>query len=126
MKRTIKFVGATAVAFTVFTGTAYAHYCTNVSKNDGAGNAGVLFADVSSGDFEVVPALSTVKLNQQGRITGGFMDIHVDFNGDGVADLELTDVYAQTGLPEKALLAAGCGQATETQVPFFADACPAT
>lgn len=126
MKRAIKFSGATAVAFVLFTGTAYAHYCTNVSKKDGAGNAGVLFADVSSGDFELVPALTTVKLNRQGQVTGGFMDIYVDFNGDGSAELVLNDVYAHASLPSGALLAAGCGQATETNIPFFDEYCPPT
>lgn len=124
MKRIIEFSAATAVAFVLFTGTAYAHYCTNVSKKDGAGNAGVLFADVSSGDFELVPSLTTVKLNRQGQVTGGFMDIHVDFNGDGSAELVLGDVYAHAGLPSHALLAAGCGRATETNIPFFDEYCP--
>ncbi|MFP5376633.1 MAG: hypothetical protein ACLGIO_07630 [Acidimicrobiia bacterium] len=126
MKRMLKLAGATAVASALFTGTAYAHYCTNVSKKDGAGNAGVLFADVSSGDFTVVPEKSTVKMNSQGQITGGFMTIHVDFDGNGTPDLVLEDVYAHTGLPSGALLAAGCGQATETNVPFFDEFCPPT
>lgn len=124
MKRMVKFAGATAVAVLMSSGTAYAHYCTNVSKAAGAGNAGVLFADLSSGDFTVVPELSTVKLNPQGGTTGGFMDLHVDLDGNGTADLVLTDVYAHAGLPSGALLAAGCGQATETNVPFFEEFCP--
>lgn len=126
MKRMLKFVGATTVAIGLFSGTAYAHYCTNVSKKDGAGNVGVLFADLSTGDFTVVPAKSTVRMNAQGAVTGGFMDIHVDFDGDGTADLVLTDVFAHTGLPTKALLAAGCGKAVETNVPVFPEVCPPT
>lgn len=126
MKRMLKLAGATAVASALFTGTAYAHYCTNVSKKDGAGNAGVLFADVSSGDFTVVPEKSTVKMNSQGRITGGFLTLHIDVTGDGAHDIVFEDVYAQTGLPDGALLAAGCGQATETNIPFFPEACPPT
>jgi hypothetical protein len=124
MGHLLKLGGATVVALMLFSGTAYAHYCTNVSKRDGAGNVGVLFADVSSGDFELVPELTTVKLNRQGQITGGFMDIYVDLDGDGSEDLVFADVYAHTGLPAKALLAAGCGQATETNVPFFDEYCP--
>lgn len=123
MKRVVKFLGATAVILALSGGTAYAHYCTNVSKKDGAGVVGVLFADLSSGDFEVVPSKSTVKMNSQGQVTGGFMDVHVDFNGDGTADFVLTDVYAHTGLPSGALLAAGCDQATETYVPEFEEFC---
>ena len=124
MRRVVKFSAATVVAFLLFTGTAYAHYCTNVSKKDGAGNAGVVFADVSSGDFELVPEFTTVKLNRQGQVTGGFMDIYVDFNGDGSAELVLGDVYAHASLPSDALLAAGCGRATETNIPFFDEYCP--
>ena len=122
--RMLKLAGATTVALGLFSGTAYAHYCTNVSKADGAGNAGVLFADISSGDFTPVPSKSTVRMNPQGQVAGGFMDLHVDVNGDGTADITFSDVYAHTGLPDKALLAAGCGQATETNIPFFPEACP--
>lgn len=120
----LKLAGATTVALGLFTGPAYAHYCTNVSKAQGAGNVGVLFADISSGDFTPVPSKSTVKMNPQGQIAGGFMDIHVDVNGDGDADLVFTEVFAHVGLPDKALLAAGCGQAVETQIPFFEGNCP--
>ena len=123
MKRVLKFLGATTVALALSSGTAYAHYCTNVSKKDGAGVAGVLFADLSSGEFEVVPSKSTVEMNKQGQITGGFMDVHVDFNGDGTADLVLPNIFAHAGLPSGALLAAGCGQATETYVPEFEEFC---
>ena len=124
MRRMLKLAGATAVVLGLSTGTAYAHYCTNVSKKSGAGNVGVLFADVSSGDFTVVPSKSTVKLNGQGQVTGGFMDIHVDTDGDGTGDFVFTDVYAHAGLPDAALLAAGCGKATETNIPFFEQYCP--
>lgn len=123
MRRMAKLLGTTAVMVAMSGGTAYAHYCTNVSKSSGAGVAGILFADVSEG-FEVIPSKSTVKMNKQGQITGGFMDVHVDFDGDGTADAVLTDVYAHAGLPSGALLAAGCGQATETNVPDFEEFCP--
>lgn len=124
MQRRMMTIAVAAVtALMMLSGTALAHYCTNVSKKDGAGNAGVLFADVSEG-FRVVEELSTVKVNRQGHVTGGFMDIAVDIDSDGEADFVFTDVYAHAGLPEKALLAAGCGQAVETQIPFFEESCP--
>ena len=128
MKRMLKFAGATAVALGLLTGTAYAHYCTNVSKRDGAGNVGVLFADISSGDFTPVFEKSTVTVNPQGQVAGGFMDIAIDVNGDGTADFVLTDVFAHAGLPASALLAAGCGQAVETNVPAIegVEICPPT
>jgi hypothetical protein len=124
LKRVVKFLGATAVILALSGGTAYAHYCTNASKKGGAGTAGVLFADLSSGEFEVVFSKTTVAMNKQGQITGGFMDMHIDFDGNGTADFVLTDVYAHAGLPSGALLAAGCDQATETYVPEFEEACP--
>ena len=115
---------ASVATLVLFAGAAFAHYCSNASKPAGNGSAGVLFADVSS-DFEVVPELSTVQLNGRGNIIGGgFMDLHVDFDGDGTADMVLPDVFAHAGLPPKALLAAGCGQGVETYVPFFEEACP--
>ena len=123
MKRVAMFLGATAVMVALSGGTAYAHYCTNVSKKGGAGVVGVLFADLSSGRFEVVPSKTTVAMNKQQQITGGFMDLHVDVNGDGTADFVLTDIYAHAGLPSGALLAAGCSQATETYVPEFEEFC---
>lgn len=123
-RRVTTIVVAAMTVLMMFSGTALAHYCTNVSKKEGAGNAGVLFADLSTGDFEVVPALTTVKMNKEGHITGGFMDIHVDLDGDGTADMVFTEVFANAGLPENALLAAGCGQAVETQIPFFDNHCP--
>jgi hypothetical protein len=114
---------ATVAALALFSGTAFAHYCTNASKRAGAGNAGVVFIDVSTGDGEIDWSKSTIKLNKQGQVAGGFMDLHLDFNGDGAADMVLTGIYAHAGLPPGALLAAGCGQATETVVPFFEEHC---
>ena len=39
---------ATMAVLLLFSGTAFAHYCTNASKQAGAGSAGVLFIDISS------------------------------------------------------------------------------
>ena len=119
---------ATMAVLLLFTGTAFAHYCTNVSKKASAGNAGVLLIEVDpeTDQDSINMDLTTARLTKTGQISGGFYDVHVDFTGDGVADFVANGVYAHAGLPEGALAAAGCGQATETQLAmFFGElACP--
>lgn len=125
LRRRMTTVGlATMAVLLLFSGTAFAHYCTNVSKKAGAGSAGVLFIDATTD--EIVESMTTAKINKNGQITGGFYDVHVDTDADGDADWVFADLYAHAGLPVGALLAAGCGQATETQLAmFFGEiACP--
>jgi hypothetical protein len=108
----------------VAAGPAFAHYCANVSKKSGAGNAGVLFITIiDEFNDEVDEEKTTIKLNRQGRITGGFIDIHVDLDANGTADFVFQEVFAQASLPHQALLAAGCGKAIETNIPFFLEYC---
>ncbi len=127
MKRRITTVAiATLTVLMLFGGTAFAHYCTNVSKKAGAGNAGALVFVLDGWEDEepdVDFARTTVKMNKRGQVTGGFMDIVLTFT-DGTPDMVLADLYAHAGLPHHALLAAGCGRATETQLPFFEEYCP--
>ena len=122
LKQRVTTVGlATLAVLLLFSGTAFAHYCTNVSKNAAAGSAGTVFFNAVTEEPDL--SKSDVRMNKQGQLTGGFYDLLVDFNGDGTADVTLTDIYAHAGLPHGALLAAGCGQATETYVPFFEETC---
>ena len=125
MRRRMTTIGlATVAVLLLLSGTAFAHYCTNVSKTAAAGNAGVLFIDGPSD--EIVASKTTAKITKSGQIAGGFYDVQVDFNGDGTADFTASGVYAHASLPVGALVAAGCGQATETQLAmFFGElACP--
>jgi hypothetical protein len=121
-KQRITTVGlATVAALLLFSGTAFAHYCTNVSKNAEAGSAGTVFLDATAGEVDITK--SDVRLNKQGQVTGGFYDLLVDVNSDGTGDFTMRSIYAHAGLPAGALLAAGCEQATETYVPFFEETC---
>jgi hypothetical protein len=66
-------------------GEALAAFCTNTAKPDGAGNVGDLIIDVSTGEPSSMPT------NPGGRVAGGFVDVWLDFNGDGIADQKVID-----------------------------------
>ena len=70
--------------------TAFASFCGNESKKDGAGQHAVLLVDLS-----VVPETVTVLsgTNAAGKITGGFVDVWLDFNGDGTGECLINDTY---------------------------------
>ena len=61
-------------------GTAFGAHCTNESKKDGAGERGQVIVDATTFEATFVGA------NAAGRLPGGFADVYLDFNGDGIGD----------------------------------------
>lgn len=83
MRRTI-FVAVLTAALTVFTaGPAFAAHCVNLSKEPDAGNLTTVVIDANTGQETIVG----------GQIKGGYADIWIDLDGDGMGDvLEAEDV----------------------------------
>jgi hypothetical protein len=66
-------------------GTALGAHCVNESKKDGAGERGTVIVDASTG------AVSFTGANAAGRLPGGFADVYLDFDGDGVGDQQIEE-----------------------------------
>ena len=66
-------------------GTALGAHCVNESKQDGAGERGSVIVNPATGEVTFDGA------NAAGRLPGGFADVYLDFNGDGVGDLQVED-----------------------------------
>jgi hypothetical protein len=71
-------------------GTALAAFCGNESKQSGAGQHAVLLVNLATTP-ETVTILSGA--NAAGKVTGGFVDVQLDFNGDGIGDCLIDDTY---------------------------------
>lgn len=67
----------------VFAGTALGAHCVNESKKDGAGERGTVIVDANT------RAVTFIGANPGGRLPGGFADVYLDFNGDGVGDQQV-------------------------------------
>ena len=67
----------------VTAGTALGAHCVNESKRDGAGERGTVIINVATG------AVSFDGANAAGRLPGGFADVYLDFNGDGIGDQQI-------------------------------------
>lgn len=70
--------------------TAFASFCGNESKQDGAGQHAVLLVNASVHP-ETVTILSGA--NAAGKVTGGFVDVWLDFDGDGTGECLINDTY---------------------------------
>jgi hypothetical protein len=85
MRRGVLFVALVAALTVLGAAPAFAAHCINQSKPGGAGNLTTVIIDVATGEasFEGV--------NAAGRLTGGFADVYLDFDGDGAGDLQVED-----------------------------------
>lgn len=83
-------VPAAALLSILVAGTSLAAFCGVDSKPEGAGQNIVFWVDLS-----VDPPVQTVLegANAAGKFTGGFADVYLDFNGDGVADCFIDDTF---------------------------------
>src|SRR5207244_2586149 len=107
MKRLIGGTGVALAAMFAMAGPAFAHDCTNASKDAHApGAGGQLIIDTNSGNIEWASA------GVQQRIAQGLIDpntgagfhglIGLDFNSDGVVDATTYIVGPNGALPETA------------------------
>jgi hypothetical protein len=64
-------------------GTALGAHCVNESKVDGAGERGTVIVNPTTGEVTFDGA------NAAGRLPGGFADVWLDFDGDGVGDQQI-------------------------------------
>lgn len=76
---------AAGVLMIATAGTAFGAHCVNESKKDGAGERGTVIVNANTG------AVSFTGTNAAGRLPGGFADVYLDFNGDGVGDQQVED-----------------------------------
>jgi hypothetical protein len=76
---------AAGVLMIATAGTAFGAHCVNESKKDGAGERGTVIVDANTG------AVSFTGANAAGRLPGGFADVYLDFNGDGVGDQQIEE-----------------------------------
>ncbi|HZM73435.1 MAG TPA: hypothetical protein VFC71_08645 [Candidatus Polarisedimenticolia bacterium] len=69
-------------------GTALGAHCHNASKPEGAGVRGTVIVNAQTEEVSFIGA------NAAGRLPGGFADVWLDFDGDGVGDLQVeNDVF---------------------------------
>jgi hypothetical protein len=83
MRRLITSSLAAGLMTIVFAGTALGAHCVNESKKDGAGEHGIVLIDAATG------AATFVGANPGGRLPGGFADVWLDIDGDGVGDQQI-------------------------------------
>lgn len=94
LQRTAIMIGFTG-ALMLAAGPAWAHICTNAVKPDGAGSAGVVAIEITTGEF----IGGEVDVNPQGYPQGGFITLQLLVNGQELAQF---DTYTHLTLPEMA------------------------
>jgi len=88
MRRLFTSVGVALFLSLVIAGTALGADCQNESKAPDAGQHATVLVNTVTG------AVTFTGLNAAGRLTGGFADVWLDFNGDGTGDvLACDDVF---------------------------------
>jgi hypothetical protein len=68
--------------------TAFASFCGNDSKPQGKGQQATLWFNLATGDL-----VDSEGLTARGTVPGGFVDVHLDFNGDGTFDCFIDDTF---------------------------------
>jgi hypothetical protein len=85
MRRSLVLVALVAALLVMGAAPAFAAHCINQSKPDGAGNLTTVIIDVATDEASFEGA------NAAGKPRGGFTDVYLDFDGDGVGDLQVED-----------------------------------
>ncbi len=83
MRRLLTSSLAAGLMTILFAGTALGAHCFNESKKDGAGEHGIVVVNAATGEA------TFVGVNAGGRLPGGFADVWLDFNGDGIGDQQI-------------------------------------
>ena len=68
--------------------TALASFCGNDSKPQGKGQHATLWYDLDAGVL-----VASEGLTARGTVPGGFVDVHLDFDGDGTFDCFIDDTF---------------------------------
>ena len=68
--------------------TAFASFCGNESKPQGKGQHATLWFNLATGEL-----VDSEGLTAGGTVPGGFVDVHLDFNGDGTFDCFIDDTF---------------------------------
>ena len=84
MQRVVRSFAAASMLSLVVAGTALGSHCINESKQSGAGQKASVIINTATG------AVAFQGLHN-GRLTGGFIDVWLDVNGDGAGDVLACD-----------------------------------
>lgn len=84
MRRGLLLVAPVAALLVMGAAPAFAAHCINQSKPGEVGNHTTVI-DTATGEASFEGA------NAAGRLTGGFTDVYLDFDGDGAGDLQVED-----------------------------------
>ena len=87
MRRIISSAGGAVLLSLVIAGTALGAHCQNESKRPDAGQHVTVIVNLST----TPETVTFVGANAAGRLPGGFADVWLDFDGDGVGDLLACD-----------------------------------
>jgi hypothetical protein len=102
MRRFVTSLVAALALTAVTAGAALGAHCINQSKPEGAGVRGQVIINVATGEVSFVGA------NAAGRLPGGFADVYLDFNGDGIGDQQIeNDIFLISNHSQKANPAQG-------------------
>jgi hypothetical protein len=72
----------------IIAGTAFASICGNESKPEGNGQHATLWVDLSTFEVTILEGA-----NAAGKLTGAYVDVFLDFDGDGTADCVINDTF---------------------------------
>ncbi len=88
MRRFVTSFLAAMALLAITAGAALGAHCVNQSKPEGAGVRGLVIINAETGEVTFVGA------NAAGRLPGGFADVYLDFNGDGIGDQQIeNDIF---------------------------------
>jgi hypothetical protein len=101
-RRLITSVIGSGALLALTAGSVFAAHCVNESKPEGAGVRGTVIIDAATG------AVTFDGANAGGRLPGGFADVYLDFNGDGIGDQQIeNDIFLISNHSHKANPAQG-------------------
>ena len=89
MRRLVS-VPAAVLLSLLLTSTVFAAFCGNDSKQEDAGQHTTYIVNLAASP----PTVTFLEGgNPTGNVTGGFVDVWLDFNGDGIGDCFIDDTF---------------------------------
>lgn len=102
MRRVITSIAGAVALLALTAGAALGAHCVNQSKPEGAGVRGSVIINVQTGET------TFIGVNAGGKLPGGFADVYLDFNGDGIGDQKVeNDIFLISNHSHKANPAQG-------------------